>query len=409
MSFLSSLILLLSLFFCSIECGPAIELTNSDFEATIKQYDLVLVDFHARWCKFSRMLDPVFDEASQALDNLYKDSNTVKLAKVDCEKENEVARKYGINKYPTIKMFENGKVSKKEYRGSRTKDAFVSYITKYLESPIKDIPNLDDIPDLLEKQKHNVIGYFDNKESADYKQFDRVARMLRHDCGWFAAFGEVAKSQKQGGTFQIVYKPPNVEHGEKLFSSSLKTHDLFLAWATDKCVPLVRVITFENAEELTEEGIPFLILFHKPDDTESPRKYTEVVQKQLFKRKESVTFLTADGVQFAHPLHHMGKQIKDLPVLAIDSFKHMYVFPDNDKMFDADALNTFISDLETGKLHREFHHGPDVVVAKKAIEGKSTDGRNARQDQKAPPSTPPESQFAKLAPSDLRYSFRDEL
>ena len=35
---------------------------------------------------------------------------------------------------------------------------------------------------------------------------------------------------------------------------------------------------------------------------------------------------------------------------------------------DADALNTFISDLETGKLHREFHHGPDVVVAKKAIE-----------------------------------------
>jgi hypothetical protein len=30
-----------------------------------------------------------------------------------------------------------------------------------------------------------------------------------------------------------------------------------------------REITFENAEELTEEGLPFLILFHNPDDTDS--------------------------------------------------------------------------------------------------------------------------------------------
>jgi endoplasmic reticulum resident protein 44 len=36
-------------------------------------------------------------------------------------------------------------------------------------------------------------------------------------------------------------------------------------WGPDFC----REITFENAEELTEEGLPFLILFHSPDDTDS--------------------------------------------------------------------------------------------------------------------------------------------
>lgn len=40
----------------------------------------------------------------------------------------------------------------------------------------------------------------------------------------------------------------------------------------------------------------------------------------------SVNFLTADGTKFSHPLHHLGKTANDLPVLAIDSFRHMYLF-----------------------------------------------------------------------------------
>jgi len=47
----------------------------------------------------------------------------------------------------------------------------------------------------------------------------------------------------------------------------------------------------------------------------------------LFFVTAAVNFLTADGSKFTHPLHHLGKSISDLPVLAIDSFRHMYIFP----------------------------------------------------------------------------------
>lgn len=40
-------------------------------------------------------------------------------------------------------------------------------------------------------------------------------------------------------------------------------------WARDMCSPLVREITFENGEELTEEGLPFLILFYDPNRPEA--------------------------------------------------------------------------------------------------------------------------------------------
>lgn len=46
---------------------------------------------------------------------------------------------------------------------------------------------------------------------------------------------------------------------------------------------------------------------------------------------DNVNFLTADGLKFTHPLHHLGKSASDLPVISIDSFKHMYVFPYNVK------------------------------------------------------------------------------
>lgn len=44
---------------------------------------------------------------------------------------------------------------------------------------------------------------------------------------------------------------------------------------------------------------------------------------------DSVNILTADGVKFSHPLYHLGKTSNDLPVVAIDSFRHMYLWKHN--------------------------------------------------------------------------------
>lgn len=40
-----------------------------------------------------------------------------------------------------------------------------------------------------------------------------------------------------------------------------------------------------------------------------------------------INCLHADGEQFGHALNHLGKSLNDLPLLIIDSFEHMFVFP----------------------------------------------------------------------------------
>ena len=80
-------------------------------------------------------------------------------------------------------------------------------------------------------------------------------------------------------------------------------------------------------QEMTEEGLPFLILFYHPEHTETKNTFRAKVQEELshekglyiaglrptmrmhniFNHTGVVNFVTADGVRFAHPLSHLGK------------------------------------------------------------------------------------------------------
>lgn len=78
----------------------------------------------------------------------------------------------------------------------------------------------------------------------------------------------------------------------------------------------------------------------------------------------------------------------------------------------------FVQDLHSGKLHREFHNGPDptleppkadqieLVIGNQQHIPKLSDNQGHNNNNKQ--STPPESVFIKLAPSRERYSIKYE-
>lgn len=138
--------------------------------------------------------------------------------------------------------------------------------------------------------------------------------------------------------------PTSANQDPNYYMGRINEQESLTTWSKEKCVPLVREITFSNAEELTDEGLPFLILFHKADDHQSVSLFEREVAKQLQEERSNssptnsspqkissfsagINCLHADGAQFLHPLQHLGKSISDLPLLAIDSFKHMFLFP----------------------------------------------------------------------------------
>ncbi|XP_049440410.1 endoplasmic reticulum resident protein 44 [Epinephelus fuscoguttatus] len=376
-------------------------LDSANIDDVLNNAGVALVNFYADWCRFSQMLHPIFEEASNIVREEFPETKQVVFARVDCDQHSDIAQRYRITKYPTLKLFRNGMMMKREYRGQRSVAAIADFIRQQQVDPVKEIQSMEEI-NTLDRSKRHIIGYFESRDTDSYHTYEKVSNILRDDCTFLAAFGSVSEAERFSGD-NIIYKPVGEGVPDMIYLGSLTNFDLTYAWAQDKCVPLVREITFENGEELTEEGIPFLILFHVKEDGESLEKFQHEVARQLISEKGSINFLHADCEKFRHPLLHIQKTPADCPVIAIDSFRHMYVFPDFKDLSVPGKLRQFVLDLHSGKLHREFHHGPDPTD--------STPGQEETGGEVA--SSPPESSFMKLAPSETRYTIlrrdRDEL
>ncbi|KAK7881070.1 hypothetical protein WMY93_032320 [Mugilogobius chulae] len=334
-----------------------ISLDSGNIDDVLNNAGVALVNFYADWCRFSQMLHPIFEEASNIVREEFPDTKQVVFARVDCDQHSDIAQRYRITKYPTLKLFRNGMMMKREYRGQRSVTAIADFIRTQQVHPVKEAATQPEI-NKVDRSKRNIIGYFETKDSDNYRTFEKVANILRDDCTFLAGFGAVSEHERFSGD-NIVYRPPVEGAPDMVYLGSLTNFDLAYAWAQDKCVPLVREITFENGEELTEEGLPFLILFHVKEDTASLEKFQHEVARQLISEKGSINFLHADCDKFRHPLLHIQKTPADCPVIAIDSFRHMYVFPEFKDVSVPGTLRQFVLDLHSGKLHREFHHGPD--------------------------------------------------
>lgn len=103
-----------------------LELDDNAFDTEVLQSDVpVLVDFWASWCQPCLMLAPTID----ALADEYQ--GKIKVAKVDIEKNQNIAANYEINSIPTVLIFKGGELQKK-FVGLTSKENFKSAIDQLL-------------------------------------------------------------------------------------------------------------------------------------------------------------------------------------------------------------------------------------------------------------------------------------
>jgi thioredoxin 1 len=76
-------------------------LTAADFEQTVADNDIVLVDFWASWCGPCRQFAPTFEKASEA-------NPEIVFGKVDTEAEQALAHAANITSIPTLMAFREG-------------------------------------------------------------------------------------------------------------------------------------------------------------------------------------------------------------------------------------------------------------------------------------------------------------
>ncbi|KAK6519538.1 hypothetical protein TWF281_003365 [Arthrobotrys megalospora] len=114
--------------------SPVLQLTSKNFaEKILKSNHASVVEFYAPWCGHCKNLKPAYEKAAENMKGL------AQVAAIDCDEDanKRTCSEYGVQGFPTIKVFKPGKSGKpaiQDYQGPRTAKGIVDFL-------IEQIPN----------------------------------------------------------------------------------------------------------------------------------------------------------------------------------------------------------------------------------------------------------------------------
>ncbi|EFO93195.1 hypothetical protein CRE_10167 [Caenorhabditis remanei] len=407
MMFHAQLLLVLSILLSAN--SSFVPITSVNHDEVMQNSRLTFVSFTASWCPFSQMLLTSFTDAAITYKDKYPERRTI-WGNVDCMNENELSNKYSINKYPTMKVFFYGHLVT-EYRGSRQVQALIDYVEQMENTTslvkLNEVESLTQWQRYAVPQKGTLILWFPRGSppfelilKAIVLIHDRltvvvpeVSNLLEHEEHklWFSLDGEHVQN----------------------FNGSVTNFKEIMEWVQQRSEGMVRELTFENMEEMVEDGKPMLILLRKKDDKETEKKFVEAIRRELEGDLLSkVNPLMADGGILTAVLRHFRKDVNDLPFLLIDQLVHSYPSPwSGDEIFAKGNIKQFVVDLFNETHHRKLHKKVDELLKKILAETERIEKQAELEDQKteAPKTlTKQESLFKQLKPGKNRYSFAKE-
>jgi len=318
-------------------------LNNDNFDETIKQHPLILVEFYAPWCGHCKHLAPEYAKAATALKGI------APLAKVDADEEQNrpLASRFGIRGFPTLKFFRHG--TPVDYQSERSAEAIIKYIKKQSSPSVRELKTVEDVNNFNNEERVAIVGFFDNTNSEEYTAFQTVAEELRENY----IFGSVVGQSDVNKEFEVS-SLPNVVLFKKFDEKKNvldTTWDALAAFVKKNSVPTIDEIGPHNYKSYSEAELPLAYLFVDLTVEGQLDQYLQVVTDLAKTSKGRLNWVYIDWAKYAKHSERLGLTGQTVPALAIEDMKSgtHYAF-DETKSVAQDSVTAWINEFLAGTL-----------------------------------------------------------
>lgn len=286
---------------------------------------------------------PEYAKAAKALAD-----SPVKLAKVDATVHNDVAKKFEIKGFPTLKFFKNGKHS--DYNGGRTEGEIVAWLNKRTGPPAVTVNNEAELLKLQEAHSVFVLGAFSSMESAAAKAF--IAAASNDESHSYAISTDAGVLSKLGLTSDAVVVLKSFDDLRADLSVSDETSaDEIAAFALANSTPLVQEFSQEAAKKIFSSKVTNHFLFFTDKNSAHHNEVVNTFRTVAGNFKGRALFVNVPTSE-KRILDFFGITEDDVPAavladLAAPSGLKKYPFAGEHTV---DALTAFVNEYFDGKL-----------------------------------------------------------
>jgi len=319
-------------------------LTNDNFADAVAEFDYVLAEFYAPWCGHCKSLAPEYAKAAQKL----ADQENIALAKIDATVESDLAKKYGVRGYPTLKWFKKDPENAMEYGGGRKEPEIVSWINKKTGPAALDLADVDAANKFKSDNEVNVIGYF--PEGSDSADFIAAAEKIDDVPFAITANADVAKELDLAEGGITLFKA--FDEGFNKYSEG----DL-VAFVKENMLAYVTEFSDKTAPKIFGGDIKKHVLIFSAasgsDHEEQHGAFT--ASAKAHKGKALFVFVDCDKPDNGRILEFFGLKEEDCPsVRMIEMGASMQKFkPESDDMTE-EAFNSFVDGVLDGSIKRHL-------------------------------------------------------
>lgn len=262
-------------------------LTEKNFQETIDNNQYILVEFYAPWCGHCKKLAPEYESAALAL----KDYDPkVILAKVDATEEKDLASKFQVKGFPTLKWFVNGEIA--EYTGGRDEKKIVSWIKKKTGPAATLLKTVEDLNKFKDGSEAVAVGFFaDEAEGASFLK----NAAADDDTQYGVCYGDCSALVKDAGavTSTKVMMLQKFDDGKALFEGDHTDSDALKDFVGANSLPTIVAFTQQSAPKIFGGPIKDQLLIfvdaHDSADTIDILKQVTPVAKV---KKTEIMFVT---------------------------------------------------------------------------------------------------------------------